>query len=115
MQNHLKSWQPGQSGNPAGRKVGSRNIKNVILELLEDPEIYKMLPETKQLHGTTPIRAIICTLIAKAVSGDVKAADVLLKYALPRQLLDEVEGGFFRAEKMKIEITEPIHNPPLLS
>jgi hypothetical protein len=35
--NNLKPWKPGISGNPAGRPKGSRNIKKVIQDLLNDP------------------------------------------------------------------------------
>ncbi len=33
---NLKSWQPGQSGNPAGRKPGSKNISTIVQELLDE-------------------------------------------------------------------------------
>lgn len=33
-EHNLKPWQKGVSGNPAGRKAGTRNIKTVIQELL---------------------------------------------------------------------------------
>jgi hypothetical protein len=33
---NLKPWKAGQSGNPAGRKVGSKNVSTIIRELLEE-------------------------------------------------------------------------------
>ncbi len=32
---NLKAWKKGQSGNPAGRKVGSKNVSTIVRELLE--------------------------------------------------------------------------------
>jgi hypothetical protein len=32
---NLKPWPPGVSGNPAGRKLGSKNISTIVRELLE--------------------------------------------------------------------------------
>jgi hypothetical protein len=32
---NLKPWQTGISGNPSGRRAGSRNISTIVRELLE--------------------------------------------------------------------------------
>ena len=32
---NLKSWKKGQSGNPAGRKIGSKNVSTIVRKLLE--------------------------------------------------------------------------------
>lgn len=32
---NLKSWKSGQSGNPAGRKPGSKNVSTIARQLLE--------------------------------------------------------------------------------
>jgi len=40
---NLKPWQPGQSGNPAGRPKDSRNLKSIIRDILEDNSIYDNL------------------------------------------------------------------------
>ena len=100
---NLKPWQPGISGNPNGRPKGARSIKKVIVELLNDPNTYNLLPRNA-LRGTeTPLEAIICMLLVKAIRGDVRAADVLLKYAVDRDDSTEI-GGFFNKEKLIIEV-----------
>lgn len=106
--NNLTPWQAGVSGNPNGRPKGSRNIKNVIIELLEDPDVYDKLPNKQPDTTKTPIEAIVHTLLSKALDGDVRAADVLLKHAIPRELMPEVEGGFFsRNTELIIRVVEP--------
>lgn len=77
---NLKPWQPGQSGNPAGRPKGSRNLKTVIQDMLTDPNVCKELSEWNDLNAETPLEAIIYALFSKAVDGDLKAADILFKY-----------------------------------
>jgi hypothetical protein len=32
---NLKSWKKGQSGNPTGRKQGSKNVSTIVRKLLE--------------------------------------------------------------------------------
>lgn len=59
-----RGWQPGQSGNPAGRKPDSG-----LTQLRQ--EIAKHAPD------------IIAKLVEKAKAGDVKAARVLLERAVP--------------------------------
>lgn len=78
---NLKSWQPGQSGNPSGRPKGSRNISSIVGSLLDDPSVYKRIPDWDQpFSSNTPVEAIIITLIAKATKGDIRSAELLLRY-----------------------------------
>jgi hypothetical protein len=100
---NLKSWQKGTSGNPNGRPKGSRNIKNVIRDLLNDKTTYKKLPVTAPEGTQTPLEAIIYTLMIKSIGGDIRASDVLLKYAVDR---DEPvdESGFFSQTKLTIQV-----------
>jgi len=101
--NNLKPWQPGISGNPNGRPKGARSIKKTIVDLLNDPNTFNLLPRNA-LRGTeTPLEAIICMLLVKSIRGNVRAADVLLKYAVDRETLVE-EDGFFSQEKLIIRI-----------
>ena len=36
---NLKPWKPGESGNPSGRKTGSRNVSSIVSELLDKDAI----------------------------------------------------------------------------
>ncbi len=82
---NLKSWQKGTSGNPNGRPKGSRNIKSIIQDLLNDKTIYKKLSVTAPEGTQTPLEAIIYTLMIKSIGGDT------------RVLLRRMEEVFFSA------------------
>jgi hypothetical protein len=108
--NNLKSWQRGTSGNPHGRPKGSRNIKKVIQELLNDPTLCSKL-DTAMPRGTqTPLEAIIYTLMSKSIAGDVRASDVILKHAIDKDMPVN-EGGFFSKGELKITIVDPQGQP----
>ena len=61
-----RGWQPGQSGNPKGRPVGSRNKKNVIAE-----EFAK--------DGSAVARVVMDA----ALAGDMQAANMVLQRLSP--------------------------------
>ena len=69
-------FQPGQSGNPKGRPKGTKNLATDLSEELAEEivvtEAGKSLKISKQ-------RAMIKSLLAKALKGDTRAATVLLK------------------------------------
>lgn len=101
--NNLKSWQPGVSGNPKGRPKGSRNIKKVIQDMLNDPNVYERLPKNLSRDTETPLEAILCTLMTKAMRGDIRATDVLLKYSVDRDIVAQGDG-FFSQNELKITV-----------
>lgn len=75
-------WKPGQSGNPAGKPKGSKHLTTWIQELLEDDEFESEIEQGSkvvQFKGA-PIRAIVMAAQQKALNGDVKAMDLLMKY-----------------------------------
>ena len=76
-------FMPGQSGNPKGRPKGTHNVSWHIKKLLNDPGFIEILPGAEKAHPkyqSTPMKAILATLMAKAITGDLKAADPLYKY-----------------------------------
>lgn len=75
-----KGWQPGQSGNPKGRPVGSRNKKNVIAEEFEK-------------DGSAVARVVMDA----ALEGDMQAANMVLQRLSPPLRA--------RAEKVTFELT----------
>lgn len=81
-----KGWQPGQSGNPKGRPVGSRNKKNVIAEEFEK-------------DGSEVARVVMNA----ALEGDMQAANMVLQRLSPPLRA--------RAEKVTFELTPdaPLH------
>ena len=81
-----KGWQPGQSGNPKGRPVGSRNKKNVIAEEFEK-------------DGSAVARVVM----GAALEGDMQAANMVLQRLSPPLRA--------RAEKVTFELSPdaPLH------
>jgi hypothetical protein len=68
-------FKPGQSGNPKGRPKGSLNLKtdlrNELSETIQIREGERSLKVSKQ-------RAMLKSLVAKALKGDARAANVVL-------------------------------------
>lgn len=67
-------WQPGQSGNPNGRPKGR---KNHLTELKRELEI-----AVRDNLNPKHIRGILDVMVAQAMSGDVKAAKLVLDKVL---------------------------------
>ena len=84
-------WKKGQSGNPNGKPKGSKHISTHIQEMLNDPDFELKLKDGKILKGR-PMDAILQTAIAKAVSGDMRAFDMLGKYGYGTKLDITSEG-----------------------
>lgn len=81
---NLKPWPKGISGNPAGRRVGSRNISTIVQEILEqdiddDFPINERL--TKLLNGKNKsyVEAVAIAMTKKAIDGDVRVATWLVE------------------------------------
>ncbi len=75
---NLKPWKAGQSGNPAGRKVGSKNVSTIVRELLEQDAVTDLLISTKiadMANGkpTSYAQAIVLAMLRKALEGNVQA------------------------------------------
>jgi hypothetical protein len=99
---HLEptQWKEGQSGNPAGKPKGTKNLSTWIKEMLEDETFEAKLNDGTILKGA-PVKAIVSTLIIKAVNGDGKAFDLLGKYgygtrhdvSMEYQYVEPILGG----------------------
>lgn len=75
-----RGWLPGESGNPRGRPVGSRNRKTMIVEEFEK-------------EGSAVARVVV----AAAKGGDMQAANIVLQRLSPPLRA--------RAEKVQFELT----------
>jgi hypothetical protein len=71
-------FKKGQSGNPNGRPKGRRNLKTDLTEELQE-KIRVMQGEHSVLISKQ--RAILKTLVAKTLKGDVRAANAVLNLA----------------------------------
>lgn len=91
-----KKFQKGESGNPAGRPVGTKSLSTLIRELEDvDWELTSLKSKTElsQKYGKSGMRALVYVAFSKAMSGDVKAMEWLAKH------------GY--GEKIKLEIDDP--------
>lgn len=68
-------FQAGQSGNPKGRKKGTKNT-NTLLDSVLNEKI--LLTENGKTHKISKKEAAIRRLVNKALSGDMKALGLLL-------------------------------------
>lgn len=76
-------WKKGQSGNPNGRPK-LPDIRDALAKILADEK-----------DGYTALEATLMALRAKAVRGDIRAAEALLDRAFgrPKQAIDHTTGG----------------------
>lgn len=90
-------FKPGESGNPAGKPKGTKHINTWVQELLHDDEFQAWISDArtgvKEYKGA-PIKAIIKAQIIKAVNGDTKAYDSLVKSGwVQKQEIDQNISG----------------------
>jgi len=78
--------------------------------MLNDPNTYKLLPNVHPRGTETPLEAIISVLMIKSIRGDIRAADVLLKYSVDRDDSME-ETGFFSQDTLVIEVVDTNGKP----
>ena len=112
--NNLNKWQKGTSGNPAGRKLGSKNMSSIVRELLEQDvdTRFPLNDNLKQLiadNGTTYAKAIAYAMLLKAINGDVRAATFLAELQLSGET-NNGEVGLFNASKLQIEVVPSKHS-----
>lgn len=75
---NLTPWQPGQSGNPAGRKPGSKNMSTIVQELLDQDADMRMLATSSVAKMTKDMplsyaKAIVFATFNKALQGNMQA------------------------------------------
>lgn len=82
-------FQPGESGNPAGKPKGSKHISTWIQDLLNDGKFEARILDSKigiKDYKGAPLRAIIEVAIVKAINGDNKWAEWLAKHGYGEKL-----------------------------
>ncbi len=97
-------FQPGQSGNPRGRPKGTKNLKTDLMEELGEKILVREGDHARQVSKQ---RALVKTLLTRALKGDVRAANLLLSMMM--RLLDTGEGAPEEVEDLhadELEILE---------
>ena len=82
-------FRPGQSGNPAGRRKGVRNLKTDVMRSLRTPVKVK---EGGRSRTRSTQEGVLLVLREKALRGDARALDRFLELAL-RYNSDPGESG----------------------
>jgi hypothetical protein len=92
--NNLKVYEKGQSGNPLGRPVGSRNRSTIARKWL-DFEISRTNELTGETEKLTAEELITLAMIKKAAQGDSKAYQALMDsgFGKPIQATDITSNG----------------------
>lgn len=106
---NLKPWRKGQSGNPAGRKVGSKNVSTIVRELLEQDANEQILTSNNiadLANGkpTSYAQAIVFAMLKKALTGNVQAACWLVEQQGLSYVSETSGNGLFQTSKLEIEI-----------
>lgn len=94
-------FKPGQSGNPRGRP---RGIKNLATDLEEELLNKVLVTEGGAQQETTKQRAMLKTLFAKSLTGDVPATKVLIDLilGLEQTRIQSQVGGIMADEDLQI-------------
>lgn len=90
-------WQPGCSGNLKGKPKGRLNISTYVRKILEEERIIYDIGQGQDYDGT-PLQAIVRAMVIRALQGDVRACELVLRYAYGN----------------KIENKEPLQVRPIL-
>ena len=97
-------FQPGESGNPRGRLRGTKNLKTDLMEELGEKILIR---EGEHARPVSKQRALVKSLVARALKGDVRAANLVVSMTM--RLLDTGEGAPEEVEDLhpdELEILE---------
>lgn len=107
---NLKSWRKGQSGNPAGRKQGSKNISTIVRKLLEQNAVDELLSSSNlsdlaKGQPTSYAQAMVLAMIKKALEGDVRAVKWLAERQDKSYITDD-KTNFFNKPTLVIKVVK---------
>lgn len=108
---NLKPFKPGESGNPNGREVGSKNFTSLVRDMLDE------IAQGKDENGK-PLEATYKTLLAKRIlkkaieGGDVRMIEIVWNY-LDGKPRGNIDLGFDKKSLGELtEFFKEMANPP---
>lgn len=116
-------FRPGKSGNPGGRPKHARNFRSDLMEELSTPTT---VTDGGQTFEVSKQRAVIKTLVAAAIAGNLRAATALLSLCArmwspddfeQETSLEELEivDAFVRRERESRDSSTQAEMPPNLN
>lgn len=107
---NLKPWRKGQSGNPDGRKQGSKNVSTIVRKLLEQNAIDEILfssnlNDLAKGKPTSYAQAMVLAMIKKALEGDVRAVKWLAERQ-DRSYITDDQTSFFNRSELVIKVVK---------
>ncbi len=83
-------FKPGQSGNPKGKKKGAKDYKTIINGVMSEKVTVRTPRGQKKM---SKLEAVLQTAMNKALKGDPKAIDQVLKIAREYGLSEDVANA----------------------
>jgi hypothetical protein len=103
-------FKPGQSGNPSGRVKGSKNLRTLFHQILNE-EI--SLREGGEVRKMTKAEAVMRGLIIGALKGDSKSLVTLFRLAEVSGQFEDPDNPITRIERIIVEWGGAPETPPL--
>jgi hypothetical protein len=104
---NLKSWKPGQTGNPQGKPHGkhSSTILSQILKIKLDVEIPDKNDKDQKIKRLTIKEAVLWKLVKRALNGS-HAATIELLNRVEGSIPQEIYGQFGIIKKEEFDYTD---------
>ena len=93
-------FQAGVSGNPSGRRKGSRNIRSIFEKILGEEITLRDGSTTKKI---TKAEAIVRSLVIGAMKGDPRSQQNLFRLAEQIGQFEEAPGNLQRIERVIVQ------------
>lgn len=128
---NLHPWKKGQSGNPNGKKKGTKNWSTIFKRLMGDPDflhtvISSVPSEWQDVVGDAPSEVIAAGVIAsvlrdisestnkgKSLDKNTRdAIDLLNKLGYGEKQVHEVDKSFFEQAQINFNVVPDTHQKP---
>lgn len=100
-----RRFQPGQSGNPKGRRKGQRNLDTLVIATMQKTIVVTGPQGAKR--KISQLDALVLKLYEKAIKGDLRAAHLLLDWYVKaterKAIADAPDEGLSAAEQEMLQ------------